>query len=82
MGGLRELAGSFVVPGPCGVAVRDRLKHLTPRDEEVLRAVGEHQGRLASCDLKARCADGVEHGADSWALRKRELTPLSSSRIA
>ncbi|MFE7242857.1 IS200/IS605 family accessory protein TnpB-related protein [Streptomyces sp. NPDC057580] len=82
MGGLRELAGSFVVPGPCGVAVRDRLKHLTPRDEEVLRWVGEHQGRLASRDLKARCADGVEHGADSWALRKRELTPLSSSRIA
>ncbi|MFE2094263.1 IS200/IS605 family accessory protein TnpB-related protein, partial [Streptomyces sp. NPDC059460] len=82
MGGVRELAGSFVVPGPCGVAVRDRLKHLTPRDEKVLRAVGEHQGRLASRDLKARCADGVEHGADSWALRKRELTPLSSSRIA
>ncbi|MFE7393280.1 IS200/IS605 family accessory protein TnpB-related protein [Streptomyces sp. NPDC057582] len=82
MGGLRELAGSFVVPGPCGVAVRDRLKHLTPRDEEVLRAVGEHQGALDSCDLKARCADGVEHGADSWAARKRELTVLSSSRIA
>ncbi|MFE7240036.1 IS200/IS605 family accessory protein TnpB-related protein [Streptomyces sp. NPDC057580] len=82
MGGVRELAASFVVPGPCGVAVRDRLKHLTPRDEEVLRWVGEHQGRLASRDLKARCADGVEHGADSWALRKRELTPLSSSRIA
>ncbi|MGW1087645.1 IS200/IS605 family accessory protein TnpB-related protein [Streptomyces sp. NPDC002596] len=82
MGGVRKLAGSFVVPGPCGVAVRDRLKHLTPRDEMVLRAVGEHQGALASRDLKARCADGLEHGADSWALRKRDLTPLSSSRIA
>ncbi|MGW1092907.1 IS200/IS605 family accessory protein TnpB-related protein [Streptomyces sp. NPDC002596] len=82
MGGLRELAGSFVVPGPCGVAVRDRLGHLTPQDEKVLRAVGEHQGALASRDLKARCADGVEHSADSWALRKRDLTPLSSSRIA
>jgi IS605 OrfB family transposase len=76
------LAGAFVVPGPCGVAIRDRLKHLTPEDEKVLRAVGEHQGRLASRDLKARCADGVKHGADSWALRKRDLTPLSSSRIA
>jgi IS605 OrfB family transposase len=64
------------------VAIRDRLKHLTPRDEKVLRAVGEHQGALASRDLKARCADGLEHGADTWASRKRELTPLSSSRIA
>ncbi|WP_405691886.1 IS200/IS605 family accessory protein TnpB-related protein [Streptomyces sp. NBC_00057] len=82
MGGLRELAAPFVVPGPCGVAVRGRLKRLTPRDESVLRAVGEHQGRLASRDLRARCADGLEHGADAWASRKRDLTPLSSSRIA
>ncbi|MET7858096.1 IS200/IS605 family accessory protein TnpB-related protein [Streptomyces sp. NPDC005318] len=80
MGGLRELAASFVVPGPCGVAVRDRLKHLTARDERVLRAVGAHQGALASGDL--RCADGLEHGADTWAARKRELTGVSSSRIA
>ncbi|WP_327243112.1 transposase [Streptomyces sp. NBC_01320] len=82
MGGLRELAVPFVVPGSCGVAIRDRLKHLTPQDEMVLRAVGEHQGALASGDLKARCADGLEHGADTWAARKRELTALSSSRIA
>ncbi|MGW1093908.1 IS200/IS605 family accessory protein TnpB-related protein [Streptomyces sp. NPDC002596] len=82
MGGVRELAESFVVPGPCGVAVRDRLKHLTPQDERVLRAVGEHQGALASGDLKARCADGLGHGADTWAARKRELTGVSSSRIA
>ncbi|WP_326608724.1 IS200/IS605 family accessory protein TnpB-related protein [Streptomyces sp. NBC_01800] len=82
MGGVRELAVSFVAPGPCGVAVRDRLKHLTAQDERVLRAVGAHQGALASRDLKARCADGLEHGADTWASRKRELTALSSSRIA
>ncbi|MCX4531195.1 transposase [Streptomyces sp. NBC_01669] len=82
MGGLRELAVPFVVPGPCGVAIRDRLKHLTPQDEMVLRAVGAHQGALASGDLKARCADGLEHGADTWAARKRELTARSSSRIA
>ncbi|MFE7245636.1 IS200/IS605 family accessory protein TnpB-related protein [Streptomyces sp. NPDC057580] len=79
---LRTIAPPFVAVGPAGVAIRDRLKHLTSQDGRVLRAVGEHQGRLASCDLKARCADGVEHGADSWALRKRDLTPLSSSRIA
>ncbi|WP_326793008.1 transposase [Streptomyces sp. NBC_00841] len=82
MGGLRKLAVSFVVPGPCGVAVRDRLKHLTVEDERVLRAVGAHQGALASGDLKARCADGLEHGAETWAARKRELTGVSSSRIA
>ncbi|WP_330248270.1 MULTISPECIES: IS200/IS605 family accessory protein TnpB-related protein [unclassified Streptomyces] len=76
------MAVSFVAPGPCGVAVRDRLKHLTAQDERVLRAVGAHQGALASGDLKARCADGLDHSAETWAARKRELTALSSSRIA
>ncbi|WP_237326670.1 transposase [Streptomyces sp. CBMAI 2042] len=82
MGGVRALAAPFVVSGPSGVAVRDRLKHLTPEDERVLQTVGEHQGTLASRDLKTRCADGLEHGAGSWAARKRELTKVSSSRIA
>ncbi|WP_329452621.1 transposase [Streptomyces sp. NBC_01724] len=82
MGGLRKLTASFVVSAPCGVAVRDRLKHLTPQDEGVLRAVGAHQGTLASGDLKTRCANGLEHSADTWAARKRELTGVSSSRIA
>ncbi|WP_406467719.1 IS200/IS605 family accessory protein TnpB-related protein [Streptomyces sp. NBC_01594] len=82
MDGLRKLTASFVVPAPAGVAIRDRLKHLTPQDQKVLRAVGEHQGALASRDLKARCADGLEHGADTWASRKRDLTKESSSRIA
>ncbi|WP_329027915.1 MULTISPECIES: transposase [unclassified Streptomyces] len=82
MGGVRELAASFVAPGPSGVAVRDRLKHLTAQDEHVLRAIGAHQGALASRDLKARCADGLKHSAESWAGRKRELTKESSSRIA
>ncbi|MFJ6854581.1 IS200/IS605 family accessory protein TnpB-related protein [Streptomyces sp. NPDC091271] len=82
MGGVRELAASFVAPGPSGVAVRDRLKHLTSQDVHVLRVVGAHQGALASRDLKARCADGPNHGADTWATRKRELTKVSSSRIA
>ncbi|SFY01544.1 transposase, IS605 OrfB family, central region [Streptomyces atratus] len=82
VGGVRELAAPFVAPGPCGVAIRDRLKHLTPQDEIVLRVVGEHQGRLASRDLRTRCADGLEHSADTWASRKRDLTAQSSSRIA
>ncbi|WDZ93329.1 IS200/IS605 family accessory protein TnpB-related protein [Nocardiopsis sp. HUAS JQ3] len=79
---LRALADSFLVPAPTGVSVRDRLKGVTPEDEAVLRAVGAHLGSLASTDLAIRCADGTSHGKDSWAARKRELTPVSSSRWA
>ncbi|WTI84456.1 transposase [Streptomyces sp. NBC_00726] len=82
MGAVRELAASFVVPGPSGVAVRGRLKCLTEQDERVLRAVGAYQGGLASRDLKARCAAGLNHSAESWAVRKRGWTGVSSSRIA
>ncbi|MET7777549.1 IS200/IS605 family accessory protein TnpB-related protein [Streptomyces mirabilis] len=82
MGRVREMAASFVVPGPAGVAVRDRLKGLTAGDEEVLRAVSEHLGRLASKDLQSRCADAVDHDGDRWAARKRALTRHSSSRWA
>ncbi|MEV6967903.1 hypothetical protein AB0M47_22615 [Hamadaea sp. NPDC051192] len=79
---LRTIDASFVVLGPSGVAIRDRLKHLTGEDEQVLRAVGEHLGRLASLDLKTRCADGLEHNSDRWAARKQRLTAESSSRWA
>ncbi|WP_406123359.1 IS200/IS605 family accessory protein TnpB-related protein [Streptomyces canus] len=82
MGELRSLAEPFVASGPGGVAVRTRLKHLTPDDEQVLRQVCGHLGSLASKDLKARCRDGLEHSGGTWAARKRELTPLSSSRWA
>ncbi|WP_327258431.1 IS200/IS605 family accessory protein TnpB-related protein [Streptomyces sp. NBC_01240] len=79
---LRTIDPPFVAVGPSGVALRDRLKHLTPKDEKVLRLVGEHQGRLASLDLKARCEAGHKHDNDAWASRKRDLTEQSSSRIA
>jgi hypothetical protein len=79
---LRVIAPSFVVLGPSGVAIRDRLKHLTPEDEKILRQLGEHLGFLASWDLKVRCAHGYDHSAETWAARKRELTELSSSRWA
>ncbi|WP_326753163.1 transposase [Streptomyces hirsutus] len=81
-GGLRKLAAPSVVPGPSGVAIRTRLKQLTAADEEVLRRVGAHLGTLACRDLKARCHDGPGHDAKTWAVRKRELTPLSSARWA
>jgi len=61
VGGLRERAEPFVASGPTGVAVRTRLKHLTPGDEEVLRLVGAHLGALAAKDLRTRCQNGLEH---------------------
>ncbi|MDW4909438.1 transposase, partial [Streptomyces sp. ADMS] len=82
MGELRSMAPSFVASGPSGVAVRTRLKQLTSDDEKVLRLVGARLGSLASKDLKARCRDGLSHSAEAWAVRRRELTPLSSSRWA
>ncbi|WP_330331728.1 transposase [Streptomyces sp. NBC_00536] len=79
---LRTLDAPFVALGPSGVAIRDRLKNLTPEDEKVLRLVGEHLGALASRDLAARCRDGLEHSTDTWAGRKRGVTAESSSRWA
>ncbi|HUR01154.1 MAG TPA: hypothetical protein VM347_01320 [Nonomuraea sp.] len=64
------------------MAIRDRLKGLTVEDEQVLRLVGAHLGALTSKDLAVRCRDGLDHGTDRWAARKRELTPHSSSRWA
>src|SRR5205823_4643379 len=81
-GVLRSIAPPCVVPGPSGVAVRDRLNGLAVEDETVLRLIGAHLGGLASKDLKARCADGLEHSSESWAARKREVTVQSSSRWA
>ncbi|MEU6652056.1 IS200/IS605 family accessory protein TnpB-related protein [Streptomyces sp. NPDC046900] len=79
---LRTIAAPFVAVGPSGVAIRTRIKGLTPDDDEVLRLVGAHLGSLASKDLKRRCAEGLEHSADTWAQRKRALTDESSSRWA
>jgi len=79
---LRTIDAPFVALGPSGVAIRDRLKHLTAGDEKVLRLVGEHLGSLASRDLAARCDDGNDHNAEKWAARKQGLTAESSSRWA
>ncbi len=79
---MRELAASFVLPGPTGVAIRTRLRQLAPADEKVLALVGAHLGSLAARDLKVRCSQGLEHSAETWAARKRGLTPVSSSRWA
>ncbi|THA22570.1 transposase, partial [Streptomyces sp. A1277] len=82
MADLRSLTAPFVALGPSGVAVRARLKDLAHEDRNVLRLVSAHLGSLASMDLKARCAEGLEHSSASWAARKRDLTGASSSRWA
>ncbi|PIM66144.1 transposase, partial [Streptomyces sp. JV178] len=79
---MPELTAAFVVLGPSDGAVLDRLKHLTAEDETVLRLVGDHLGTVASRDLKARCAVGLDHDSEGWAARKRVVTGVSSSRWA
>ncbi|WP_405621037.1 IS200/IS605 family accessory protein TnpB-related protein [Streptomyces sp. NBC_00076] len=81
MGGLRELVAAFVVPGPAGVAVRDRLR-VSEADAAVLTEVGAFLGSLAAGDLAERCRQGRAHDAAGWAVRKRELTGRSSARWA
>ncbi|GGW51590.1 hypothetical protein GCM10010320_35410 [Streptomyces caelestis] len=47
MSALRELAAPFVVPGPAGVAVRDRLR-VSDADAAVLTEVGVFLGSACS----------------------------------
>ncbi|RRR71329.1 IS200/IS605 family element transposase accessory protein TnpB [Streptomyces sp. RP5T] len=81
MDGLREVAASFVVPSPAGVAVRDRLR-VSDADAAVLTEVGVFLGSLAAGDLAERSRQGLGHDAASWAVRKRSLTGRSSARWA
>ncbi|WP_406493228.1 transposase [Streptomyces sp. NBC_01604] len=81
MSALRKLAASFVVPGPAGVAIRDRLR-VSESDAAVLTEVGVFLGALAAGDLAERSRQGLVHDAASWAVRKRELTGRSSARWA
>jgi IS605 OrfB family transposase len=79
---LREIARPFVADPAAGVSIRTRLKGLTAADEDVLREVGAHLGRLAAVDLARRVRDGLDHDKDAWADRKRALTGVSSARWA
>jgi hypothetical protein len=69
----------LVAAPPSGARIRTRLR-LSADDEQVLRAVGRHLGRLAGQDLTRRCRLG--RGPDQRADRKRALTAASSSRWA
>ncbi|MFC4465669.1 IS200/IS605 family accessory protein TnpB-related protein [Streptomyces xiangluensis] len=81
MGRLREVAAPFLVPGPAGVAIRDRLR-VSELDSAVLAEVGVFLGSLAAGDLAERSRQGLGHDAAAWAVRKRELTGRSSARWA
>src|SRR3954451_14086988 len=81
VGGLREVAASFVVPGPAGVAIRDRLR-VSDADAAVLTEVGVYLGSLAAGDLAERSRQGLGHYAASRAVRKRSLTGRSSASWA
>ena len=81
MGRLRELVAPFVVPGPTGVAIRDRLR-VSESDAAVFDEAGTFLGALAAGDLAERSRQGLSHDAASWAMRKRELTGRSSARWA
>jgi hypothetical protein len=78
---MRSIARPFVVAPPRGARVRTRLR-LSESGEAVVRAVGEHLGRLAGQDLAVRCRLGQAGGMDLRADRKRALTAASSSRWA
>ncbi|MFE9997526.1 hypothetical protein [Streptomyces avermitilis] len=79
---LRAVRGPFVVQDRTGVAIRDRLKDLTPQDDQVLRLIGAHMGGLATADLAPHSRAGFERTSQTWATRKQELTAGSSSRWA
>src|SRR5919198_1348838 len=76
---MRSISPSFVVAPPSGARIRTRLR-VDAADQQVLRAVGEQLGRLASADVAVRCRLGRSN--DQWADRKRALTAASSSRWA
>ena len=76
---MRSIGRPFVVTPPAGARIRTRLR-LSEADEAVLRAVGDHLGRLASADLAWRCRLGQQD--DLRTIRKRALTGQSSSRWA
>ncbi|MEW2403764.1 IS200/IS605 family accessory protein TnpB-related protein [Streptomyces sp. NPDC046862] len=63
------------------MAIRARLR-VSKTDAAVLREVGAFLGSLASRDLAVRSRQRLTHDTDAWAVRKRELSGVSSARWA
>ena len=77
----RVLVKPFVVGPPRAVSIRTRL-FPSAADETVLREIGDHLGSLLRADLAARCRLGAGSKHQGRTMRKRALTPQSSSRWA
>lgn len=79
---LRAMAAPFTVAAPSGAHIRDRLR-MTAAEAEILRLVGEYNGRHQRADLAERVRLGrVKVKENRRAERKRKLTAVSSSRWA
>ena len=76
---MRRIAAPFVVAPPTGARIRTRLRP-SAWDAAVVRAVGEHLGRLAGQDLRLRCEIGPD--PDQRTIRKQAMTAACSSRWA
>ena len=76
---MRQLSAPFVVAAPDGACISTSV-FTDDAEHEVLVALGEHLGRLASRDLAARCALGAGSKHLGRAERKRALTAQCSSR--
>src|SRR5512132_4142121 len=76
---MRRVAAPFVVAPPSGARIRTRLRP-SAWDAAVVRAVGEHLGRLAGQDLRLRCEIGPD--PDQRTIRKQAMTAACSSRWA
>src|SRR5919198_453541 len=56
---MRSISPPFVVATPSGARIRPRLR-VDAADQQLLRAVGEQLGRLASADVAVRCRAGSQ----------------------
>ena len=76
-----RLEDPFVVPAPSGATVRTKV-HASGDDASVLRQVSEFLGSYFRQDLAARCKLGAGPKHADQNERKKELTPVVSSRWA
>lgn len=78
---LRPFADVRVISAPGGVSTTGRLR-VTADEDAALRLLAAHLSSLRRHDLRARAALGASPSKESMASRKREMTPMASSRWA
>jgi hypothetical protein len=75
------MTAPFVAAPPPGARVRTRLQ-TDGHDAAVLRAVGQHLGRLADHDLAQRCSQGKLDPIGSSASRRERKRALTAEASA